>query len=348
MAANWTSADLINAVKAQETIPDSGAAYSDETLVQFLNFSMNEVVGAINTVKEDYFIETKDVTLTSQMVNFNGMPQNVDNVVVIPPESSGLTVHDVYLVGSSGGFISLPRITAHQAAAQAYSWFGYGGAGGTIDPQNLNGMCGYFLQGNQIQIFPYTLASGTRIRVTFRRNPNYMCLVNDAAQVISIAGDVVTVGNAGTGWTPSITHLCAVSQHAPHPFVIDATVPTDVYCTPHYIEDFILQGISGNVLTLPTGIAANINVGDWVCPQGFSTFAMNIPQNFYPSMVQRAAAMCLEAAGDGEGQQFAMKTFNTMMKQAIMQIAPRVDSQPVKALPINSAFKASRRRFWTR
>jgi hypothetical protein len=52
--------------------------------------------------------------------------------------------------------------------------------------------------------------------------------------------------------------------------------------------------------------------------------------------------MCLEAAGDREGQATALNTYNQMIRMGLALIAPRVIGKPQKILPVNSAFKASR------
>jgi hypothetical protein len=95
---------------------------------------------------------------------------------------------------------------------------------------------------------------------------------------------------------------------------------------------------------LPPGTGANVKIGDWVCRKGESVFAQNIPKELLPVLVQKAAEMVLESAGDREGQQVANKTFLSMMQMALLQITPRVIGKPIKILPTNSVFKASRNR----
>ena len=56
---NDTSDFLIQQVKNRETIPDSGVAYSDEVILDFLNQSMTGyIVPALMSVMEEYFIVT--------------------------------------------------------------------------------------------------------------------------------------------------------------------------------------------------------------------------------------------------------------------------------------------------
>lgn len=341
-----TTADLIQRVKNLETIPDSGAAYSDDVLLEYLDQSMKGfIVPAIEATVEEHFVVTKDYQMPQQP-SYSGTapPTDVGNALTIPGTSTGLRLRDVYVIGNNGSFYNLPRLTPSQAAAQSYGspW----GAG--VPPMNNNQFIGgFYLQGNQVQIFPYGLASGKLVRLTFQRAPADLCLTSDAGQVTAISGDVVTIdkvltwyGTAQIGYAP--THVNAISQITPNEYVQNANEPVTVYTSYTPLDDMTLVNVAGNVLTLPAGTGANIQVGDWICPAGQSVFAQNIPKELLPALCRKAAEMCLEAAGDREGQRVAMDTYSSMIKMALMQIAPRVIGKPTKVLPVNSAFRASR------
>jgi hypothetical protein len=341
-----TTEDLIRRVKNLETIPDSGAAYSDDVLLEYLDQSMKGyIVPAIESTVEEHFIVTIDTQMPEQPPYAGtAPPTDVGNALTIPGTSTGLRLRDVYVIGNQGAFYNLPRLTPSQAAAQSYGspW----GAG--VPPMNNTQFIGgFYLQGNQVQIYPYGLASGKLVRLTFQRAPADLCLTTAAGQVTDITGDVVTIdkvllwyGTAQIGYVP--THVNAISNENPHDYVQDATVPVTVYTSYTPLDDMTLVSVSGNVLTLPAGTGANIQVGDWICPAGQSVFAQNIPKELLPALCRKAAEMCLEAAGDREGQQVAMNSYTSMIKMALMQIAPRVIGKPTKVLPTNSPFKASR------
>ena len=348
-----TTADLITRVKNKETIPDSGAAYSDTVLLEYLDQSLKAfIVPSIETVMEEYFVVTQD-TQVPQMPNYptNNPPVDVPNAINIPSESTGMRLRDVYIVGNDGSFYNLPRLTPSQAASQSFGspW------APAVTTSNANQFLGgFFVQGNQVQIYPYGLASGKIVRLTFQRAPADLCLTTVAGQVTAITGDVITLDKVlpwyGSGQVSSnlVTHVNAISGLQPHDFVQNPLIPTTVYTSYAPLNDVALVNCVGNVITFPTGTAANIQVGDWICPAGYSVFAQNIPKELLPTLVQKAASMCVHAAGDAEGYKIAQQEFNDMLKMALMQITPRVIGKPIKIIPTNSAFKASRGSNWGR
>jgi hypothetical protein len=334
-----TTADLIQSVKRRETIPDSGVAFDDATLLEYLDTALKGfIVPAIESVLEEHFVVTSDyqMGLISQS---SSVPTDVNNFLEIPGESTGLRLRDVYVVGSDGQFFNLPRLTPTQAASQNY---GYGNT--SIAQFGMVG--GFYLQGNTLQIFPYALASNKTIRITYQRAPADLCLISEAAQVISIVGDTLTLSTVPSPqWFSGITKVNVISNDLPHDYVKDATVPVTVYTSYTPLSNVLLVSAVGNVIVLPLGTGANVKVGDWVCPAGKSTLCQNIPRELIPVLTQKAAEICLEAAGDREGQDKANETFKSMMSMALLQIAPRVTGKPVIIRNNNSAFNASRRSF---
>ena len=342
-----TTQDLITRVKNRETIPDSGAAYSDEVLLEYLDQSLKGyIVPAVESVIEEHFVVTVDKQMPAQpSYSYTSPPTNVGNTLTIPGESTGLRLRDVYVVGTDGSFYNIQRLTPTQAASQ--SW------GTPWGPQYIGGINqqmvgGFYLQGNEVQIFPYGLASNKLIRLTYQRAPLDLCLTSAAGQVTAVTGDVVTIDTVQSTWFSGITRVNAIQADEPHEFVKDARIATTVYTSYAPLNDMTLVNVSGNVLTLPAGTGANIQVGDWICPRGYSVFAQNIPKELLPALVQKAAEMCIHAAGDSQGQKIAEASFASMMMMAMKQIAPRVIGKPTKILNTNSPFKASRGSSWGR
>jgi hypothetical protein len=333
-----TTAGLINLLKERETIPDSGSAYGERVLLNYLDQALKGfIVPAIEAVLEEHFVVTMDRVMPQQPP-YTGVnpPTDVVNWVEIPGESTGLRLRDVYVVGNDGSFYNLPRLTPSQAAAQSTGspW------GPLLVPSNNQFVGGFYLQGNRVQVFPYGLASNKTVRITFQRAPADLCLTSDAGRVISRTGDAMVLDRV-LPWTAG-TRVNAVQGATPHDYVQDARVPVTVYTSYTPLADVSLESVAGNSVLFPAGSALNIQVGDWICPAGSAVFAQNIPKELLPVLIQKGAEMCLEAAGDREGQQIANGTFKSMMAMAIAQITPRVQGKPVKLMPTNSPFRASR------
>jgi len=345
---DYTTEYLIQLVKEKETIPDSGAAYSDSVLLNYLDQSLKGfIVPAVESVLEEHFVVTIDTQMPAiPSYPAGSPPTDVGNALTIPSESTGLRLRDVYVVGTDGSFYNLPRLTPSQAASQSFGspW------APAVTTSNANQFLGgFYLQGNQVQIYPYGLASNKIVRMTYQRAPADLCLTSSAGRVINKVGDVLTLDNIPSGvWVTGITRVNVVSQYAPNEFVQDSSVPVTVYTSYTPLSNILPVNVASNVVTMPTGSAVNIQVGDWVCPAGTSVYAQNIPKDLYPALVQKAASMCIHAAGDAEGYKIAQLEYKEMIAAALNLITPRVIGKPIKLIPTNSAFKASRGSNWGR
>lgn len=345
-----TTAGLINLVKERETIPDSGAAFDDSVLLNYLDQSMKGfIVPMIQVAMEEYFVVSMDVVFPIQgPYSGSSPPTDVSNVITIPGESSGMRLRDVYMIGTDGSFYKLPQLTPTQAASQNFGQVNWSNG----FTNQISSVGGFFLQGNQLQIFPFGLASNKTVRITYQRQPADLCLTDNAGKVTSVNGDVVTIDKVLPWYGSSqvsadlVTHVNAIDGLAPHDFVKDATVPVVVYTSYTPLNDMSIVTVSGNIITLPAGTGANIKIGDWICPKGSSVFAQNIPRELLPALVQKAASMCVHAAGDAEGYKIAQAEYTELAKLGMLQITPRVIGEPIRLLPTNSAFRASRMRVW--
>lgn len=319
---NYTTSDLITLVKERETIPHSGAAYSDATLVRYLDQALKAyIVPAMEAVCEEYFVVTQDFT-------------DVDgNVLPIPTEATGYRLRDVYVVSSSGQLFNLPRLTPTQAAQHALSW---------ASTSQSAQFAGFFLQGNTVQLWPYDIAAGARFRLTFQRSPADLVLTTSAGQVITVNSDTLTLDKVLTGWNSpnDPPRVGVLTNEEPHDFVLDSTAATPVYASPAVLNDVQSVSCAANVMVLPAGKGANIQVGDWVCGYREAVFAQNIPRELMPCLIQKAAEMCIHAAGDEKGSAMANREFTMLLQNALKIIAPRVVGKPPTIITQNTSFNA--------
>jgi hypothetical protein len=336
-----TTNRLIELVKQKETIPDSGVAYSNNVIVDLMDLALRGFIAPeMEKINEEHFVVTQDYQMAQQPAAPVGSPPvDVDNVITIPKESMGMRLRDIHIIGSDGTPYAIQRLTLTQAASMSAG--GVWGVNGLAFSGNNQRVGGFYVQGNQIQLFPYGIASGKLVRLLFQQAPNKLVLESAAGRVVNVLGDVVQISTSQPQWTAG-TRVCVVDQYNPHSFVRDLTVPNVVYTSFPVLSDVTLTTVSGNLLTFPTGKAAGISVGDWVCLEGESVFANNIPREMLPALVQKTAESILEAAGDKQGQQSANITYEKMIALAISALSPRVQGRPVKVLPLNSPFRAAR------
>lgn len=332
-----TTQDLILRLKLKQSIPDSGVDFQDSVLLNYLDQALKaEIVPAILGMMEEYFVVTVDVACPTQTQFTSGAPVNVGNAIPIPSSAMGMRLRDVYVVNdTSGSFMNLPRLTPSQAAA-----YGSGYNQSSISVNNNQYPGGFYLQGNQVMVFPFSLASGKTVRLTYQRAPADLALILNSGQVLAVTGDVLQLNNV-VSWTAG-SMVDVISHHNPHDYVTDLTADNVVYTSYTPLIKQPLVAAAGNVVTLPLGKGASVSVGDWVCATGTSVYAQNIPKEILPSLVQKASSYALEAAGDREGQAIAETGYSKMMAQALKMISHRVDGKPPKILATNSPFRGSR------
>ena len=335
-----TTADLITKVKFRGTIPDSGVAYSDDVIVDLMDQTLQGfIIPEMEKINEEFFLVTIDVQMDSQTVVQTGtVPVDVDNVINIPPSAMGMRLRDVQIIGTDGTPFGLTRLTVSQASAQPYSPYaltGWAGMG-----MNASAVGGFFIQGNQVQLFPYGLARGKLVRLIFLRSINELILTSSSGQVVSKLNDTLTLDKT-VSWVVG-NKVCVSSQYNPHDFVRDLSVPTPVYASYPVLANIPLVNVVGNVVTLPVGTCKAVEEGDWVALDGQSVFAQTIPKEMLTPLIQKTVCAVLEAAGDVGGLQVAELTYERMIKLAITALSPRVIGKPVKILPLNSPFKAAR------
>ena len=79
--------------------------------------------------------------------------------------------------------------------------------------------------------------------------------------------------------------------------------------------------VSGTDITFPL-LPSNLAVGDYICPQGYSSL-VQLPNAFRPVLAQLAAAALLESAGQ-PGADEARKKGMAMLEKAVDNINPRI------------------------
>src|SRR5207249_3417156 len=100
-------------------------------LLFYLDNSLkSNILPAIMSVGEEYFVKTVDITCPPNPGGAN--LYNVGNTLKIPSEAIGMRIRDVYLVGDdqngqNAGFCNVPRLTPTQAAEMGASYTAYGG-----------------------------------------------------------------------------------------------------------------------------------------------------------------------------------------------------------------------------
>jgi hypothetical protein len=185
------------------------------------------------------------------------------------------------------------------------------------------GTAGFYLQGNRLYLYPYSLASNRGLRLTYQRRPNRLVATSSCAQVLSIVGDTITIGVTVGQWA-SGDYVCFVSNALPHDFVRNLSATQPLYSSSVGLDAVAIGSASGNTFTFATGVTASLKVGDWMCNYSTSCFAQLIPLEASNLLVAATATRLLEALGDREGQAAAQARQDRMAKDLVRLISPRV------------------------
>jgi hypothetical protein len=286
------------------------------------------IIPMIQDLREEHFVITKDIQFP--VVNAASFV-NAGNSFQIPSEATGLRLRDIYVLDTAGNFSNIPRLSPEQVGGMGnFSWNGV-----------VAGTYGFYLQGNTVQIFPYTIMSGRTGRITYHIRPADLCLTTSAAQVLTVAGSLVSVGATSVVYTPGM-QLDAIQNIQPYEYVVDTRQNVPLYASSTPLQNITVGAVSGNSFVIDPTIAALLNPGDWLAPTGFSPFPQYIPIDVVPCLVQATAVRCLEALGDRAGQQMATAKLGQMLKAAELLLTPRVEGKPKKVINPNSIARSSR------
>lgn len=327
-SSRYLTDTLVSRTKLIESIPASQNAFSDQDITDLMTMEFQStIVPLIMSVREEFFVVTEDVSLAGDVTEIN-----------LPSDSVGLRLRDVYWVDTNGNVVSIPRLSPEQIGA-------YGNSG--IMYTAIGGFCGFYLQGNTVQLYPKNLNNPTTIRLTYHKRANDLCLSTAGGQVIAITGNIISMNNVPSTWTTA-TRLCAIQDQPSFEFVVDQTLLPDYQQLGRSdpgLTDFAINAISGFDLTVSSEVAQSLSIGSNLTETGFAYFAQFIPVEAYPLLIQSTAMRCLEALGDRDGYQNAGIKYKRMEHDLLTLINPRVEGENVKAINVNSLVKWNRGRW---
>jgi hypothetical protein len=329
MGAPLDTLTLVQRVKRFESIPSSETTFTDTDIVDLMDQEYKStIVPMIQNLREEHFVITRDIQFPT--VNA-GQTTNAGNSFQIPNEATGLRLRDMYVLDQQGNFTNIPRLSPELIGSMGnFSWNGV-----------VAGTYGFYLQGNTVQIFPYTIMSGRKGRITYHVRPADLCLTTDAAPIISVVGTLVTVGSTSAIWQAG-TVVDAIQGVYPYEYVVDTRTDVPLYASATPLQNVTLVTASGNSFTVDSTIAAILKPGMWLAPTGYSPFPQYIAVDVVPCLVQATAVRCLEAMGDRAGQQLASAKLKQMMEDATRLMTPRVEGKNKKIMNPNSIARSTR------
>lgn len=206
MAIGFTSNSLINSVKIRAQIPTNQVTFRLDDFLQLANEEL--VIGIIPTVlqlHEDHYLYEELIPLIDNVSNY-----------AIPYRAMGNKLRDVKFEDNNGSIFELVRIDEDRRTDF-----------GNTTVQTTSGLLYYYLQGNEIVLWPRLsgLATGSLL-VSYYLRPNALVNENRAGLVTNInrATGAITVEDFPANFTSSITYDFIMAR-SPHK-IIQFDTPT--------------------------------------------------------------------------------------------------------------------------
>lgn len=297
----YLSSTLIKNIKLRGLIPTNQQTYLDDDFIALINTELfGTIVPMIMAYQEEFYVTSIDIPTVAGVSTY-----------AIPDDAAGMKIRAVSSVTPSGYTYSLPRYTLDQLAGVDHS---------------AHGQAGFYMQGNNMVVYPTPSDTSTTLRVFYYKRPNRVVKPTQAAQVLLVDSitKIITVTNAPSGW-------------------IFNTDVHSVAGTPMFDDTSATLSVIANSGTdLEVNSVAGVKVGDYMCLKGESPFA-HIPTEGYPLLEQAVVVKVLEGLGDREGMQAAQVKLTELEKKFAYYVSPRVDGNPKKITNRNSIFKFTRR-----
>ena len=291
---SYTTTQLVNTVKTKALVPTSQATFTNAQILTIADEEMQTgIVPLIMSVREEYFVKYKDITITSS------------SSYEIPTRAIGSKLRTITVVDTDNtNERKIPLFIADQVP-QRNDPYGY--SSGTVA----------YLQGNFVVLNPNPENSvGGILRLYYFNRRNTLVDVTAAARIdgIDTVNKQITLSNVPS--TYSLTSKYDFIKATPGFENLEESV------TP--------TGISGLIFTfdeLPSGL----QLGDYLALEGESP-VVQLPVEFQPVLAQRVILRMLEAIGDVTGVQVARAKLDELEKNVMNLISPRVDGNPKKVL----------------
>lgn len=304
---------LIENIKRRCSVPTSQLTYTNQDFADLANDTLQgEVVPTIMSAREEFFVHYEDVAVPAS------------RILTFPTNTVASKVRAVAYVRNTSPLtlINLPRIDLNTVTGIGFN--------------NYNTLAGFYIQGNQLQLYPNTsVPVGTTIRIFYYKRTLNLTAPGTYGRVISVDSNTNTVvlDFVPNDWTTG-TQLNAVQGTTPFEASNELVTVVSV-SSPSVVLDDV------------TGIAE----GDYISEYGFSAVPQ-VPIECQYYLAQLTAAKCLEGLGDREGERAALEKAQELKKNMMIMISQRVDGSvkkivnPNGGLRLNSGLGRWGRGYW--
>lgn len=311
MVSPYIVDSLLPTLRLLPLMPSVQALFTSSDLLTIMNFEMDsKIMPMIDNQAEEYGIYVEDIPYSTSQIVYD-----------IPARALGGKVRSVSFVDSVGNELRVPRLRVEDIMSNVNA------TGLAINPA----LWGFYFQNNKIVTYLGSwTGSGNAyqyLRLRYIRQPGTLVLSSACAEVVSVAGNVITAVTVPlTNFTTSATY--DIISNSPQMFISHG-------------DDLTITAVTtgaGGTITFTDPVPSTVQPGDWVCLAGQSCIPQ-IPYNpGFQLLLQLSAAKCLEIHGDTEGFKVAMAQAADMKNYFLSVITPRADGNVIRLTTPNALY----------
>ena len=291
---------LVASAKLRSFAPTSQNTFQTSDVISIANEEMSlKLVGDIFTLREDFFLTSKDVALTA----------GVDRVS-IPKRAIGNTFKSLWYVD---GTVRHEITSANETDVASFS-------GSTGIPGKFH------IEGDEVVLLPTPSSTTGYVRFRYYAKPNELVETSECAKITAVSSasgtTTFTVDTDLSGSLSVGSYVDFVSSKSPYLLWADEVAITAVSATQIQVATTGVDDGSG---------AVEPQINDYICANGYSNIPM-IPVEFHPVLAQMVAVRMLAGLGDLEKWQAAKAELKEMRDESTSLIKNRVETAP-KVLP---------------
>lgn len=287
---SYLTTDLITSIKRRAAVPTAQSTFSTSDFLQLADEEIrSKLTPLVLKTMEEMYVRTADQDIVANQAGY-----------LIPSRAIASALRDVQIVDSNNDLnrTSLERLSPEDLFRVFVGTY-----------RIAVRKAGFYLQGNQVMLYPTPTQSVNKLRLSYYCRPNSLVDVTEAAKVQSIdtVNKTITVESLPGAFSTSTPLDFVKANPGFECSAIDQT-PTD---------------ITGLVLTFGSDLPTDLSVGDYICLAGQSC-VVQVPVELQPLLVQYVAVRVLSSQGDMEALQAALAELEKLEENALLLISPRV------------------------
>ncbi len=293
----YLTSDLVTSIQRRSAVPSSQVTFQTTDFYAMLDEEIkSKIVPLILRTIEEFYVRHLDIPIIANQANYP-----------IPTRAIATSLRNVQVIdiNNEDNRRELERL----APEDLYS--SYSGDYRFTIQKN-----GFYIEGNDIYIYPTPTQTINNLRLTYYCRPNLPVDPSQCAQVQSInfTTNQITVVSLPTTFS-TLTPLDFVQANPGFDWTAQDMTPTN---------------IAGNVLTFGSALPTDLAVNDYICLSG-QTCVVQVPAELHPLLVQYVVVRVLSAQGDSEALQAANFELQQLQENAMTLISPRVIGKAKRA-----------------